>query len=139
VYQNTLYKPCGGISFNKRRRRHKNIVIHTDTTLHKNIRISHTSRNVGTDENPYSSNFTSRRENVRKHRTVLTNRPGETTVLRDRHRVGLLASYHPPPLCSNNCSGSGDENYACASNITLIKILLTCTYIRTHTVYKYII
>lgn len=140
MYQNTLYKPWGDIvSFYKpRHSRHINNVIRTDTTLHQNIRISHTSRNKGADDSPYNSNLHHLQKRSAKRLTVLAHWPGASTVLKDRYSAGLLASYQPPPLFSNNCSRSGEEiTHARVTLHALTKILLTCTHIHVHTQYTH--
>lgn len=107
------------------------------THLFTKIYVYHTRVERKVPTTAHTTNVTSLTETVRKHHYVLVGRPGETTVLRDRHRAGLPASYHPPPLCSNNCSGSGDENYACASNIIYIYKNTAHMYIYVHIQYTY--
>jgi hypothetical protein len=107
---------------------------------------SHTNRNESIDDRPHSSNLHHIHklfENIipywpEDRFKYNAHRPGEPTVLEDRHRVGLPASYHSPPLCSN-CNGSGDEiTHARATLHAFTNIPLKCTFIHTHTIYIYI-
>jgi hypothetical protein len=135
VSKHTLQTWGDILSLNKpRQTRHINTIIHTDTTLHKKMRISHTSRNEGTDDSPFNSNLQQLQkpcENITychigraKPRYCGTDTALDCSLATTpRHSAATIAAEVGKKI-----------THARVALHTFTKILLPCTYIRTHTV-----